>query len=139
MPNANKQTADDDDEAPVALSRITWKRGRHAGKGTPLSLRTIREGVSKTQVDVADASGIPQSAVSKIEARDLTSTSVGVLRRYVEALGGRLELVAAFPSGHRLGISTSPPRVLEEESKPRPRDRRRRKVISADEPTHRRR
>jgi hypothetical protein len=59
-----------------------------------MNLRAVRELVDKTQVDVAEASGMAQSEVSKTERRNdhLLST----LRRYVEALGGELEVNAVF-------------------------------------------
>ena len=59
-----------------------------------LNLRAVRELVGKTQVEVAAATGMDQADVSKTERRDdhLLST----LRRYVEALGGELEVIARF-------------------------------------------
>jgi hypothetical protein len=124
MPTTVKKHDADADEAHFDPDTARWRRGRRAGKTTPLPLRVLREGIRRTQVDVASASGITQGEVSKLEARDLETTSVAVIRRYIEALGAKLELVATFPAGHRMGISTTPP-VLEEESRPRPRARRR--------------
>lgn len=59
-----------------------------------MELRELRELAGKTQVEVAAAAAMAQSEVSKTEKRDdhLLST----LRRYVEALGGELEVVAKF-------------------------------------------
>lgn len=59
-----------------------------------MNLRAMRELLGKTQVEVADAAEISQSEVSKAEKRGdhLLST----LRRYVEALGGELEVIANF-------------------------------------------
>ncbi len=59
-----------------------------------LNLRAVRELSGKTQVDLAKALKMTQSELSKSERRDdhLLST----LRRYVEALGGRLEVLAVF-------------------------------------------
>jgi predicted transcriptional regulator len=60
-------------------------------------MRTLREAVGKTQVDVAKASQIDQADVSRLESREsFDDCQVSTLQRYVEALGGRLELVAAF-------------------------------------------
>lgn len=57
-----------------------------------LDLRAIRELAGKTQVEVAEATKMTQSEVSRLEHRDdyLLST----LRRYVEALGGELQVIA---------------------------------------------
>ena len=59
-----------------------------------MSLREVRELAGKNQVDVAAALEKAQSEISRIENREdwLLST----LRRYVEALGGELEVVAVL-------------------------------------------
>ena len=59
-----------------------------------MSLREVRELAGKNQVEVAAALEKAQSEISKIENREdwLLST----LRRYVEALGGELEVVAVL-------------------------------------------
>lgn len=59
-----------------------------------MTLRELREFAQKTQEEVAEAAAMTQSELSRLERRDdhLLST----LRRYVEALGGRLDVVAVF-------------------------------------------
>jgi transcriptional regulator with XRE-family HTH domain len=59
-----------------------------------LELRELREQAGKTQAEVADIAEMTQAELSKFERRDdhLLST----LRRYVNALGGELEVVAVF-------------------------------------------
>jgi predicted transcriptional regulator len=59
-----------------------------------MNLRAMRELVGKTQGEVAEAADMDQSEISKAERREdhLLST----LRRYVEALGGELEVIASF-------------------------------------------
>jgi uncharacterized DUF497 family protein len=72
-------------------------RGLHAARGVHLTLRTLREALGKTQVDLAKQSQIDQADVSRLEARsDFEDCQVATLRRYIEALGGSLELVAQF-------------------------------------------
>lgn len=72
-------------------------RGLRAAKGVHLTLRTLRDAVGKTQVDIAQQSQIDQADVSRLEARaDFEDCQVATLRRYVEAIGGSLELVAQF-------------------------------------------
>lgn len=72
-------------------------RGLRAARGVRLTLRTLRDAVGKTQVDVAAASQIDQADISRLETRaDFDDTQVASLRRYIEALGGKLELVAQF-------------------------------------------
>lgn len=59
-----------------------------------MNLRTLRETVGKTQEELAELLKLSQGQVSVTERREdhLLST----LRRYVEALGGELEVVAKF-------------------------------------------
>jgi len=59
-----------------------------------ISLRELRKLAGRTQAEVGEAAGLAQSEVSRIEARD--DALLTTLRRYVEALGGELELVARF-------------------------------------------
>jgi len=59
-------------------------------------LREVREAQSMTQVDVAGELGIGQNRVSQIERGDIDHTQVSTLRRYVEALGGHLNIEASF-------------------------------------------
>lgn len=60
-------------------------------------LAEIRKAQGPRQVDIAEAMGVSQVAVSKIENGDLSRTQVGTLGSYVAALGGRLRVVAEFP------------------------------------------
>ena len=50
-----------------------------------------------SQETLAESLGIDQSGVSKLERR--ADLYVSTLRRYVEAMGGSLEIVARFPDG----------------------------------------
>jgi predicted XRE-type DNA-binding protein len=60
-----------------------------------VSLYRLREQRGLTQVDVAKVLDVTQGNVSRVEnAADLY---VSTLARYVEALGGHLELTAVFP------------------------------------------
>ncbi len=59
-----------------------------------LDLKAMRELLGKTQVEIAEALDISQAQVSDTEKRE--DWRLSTLRRYVEALGGKLELVASF-------------------------------------------
>lgn len=72
-------------------------RGLRARRGVHLTLRTLREAAGKTQAHVAEAAGIDQADISRLESREsFEDCQVSTLQRYVAALGGRLELVAVF-------------------------------------------
>ena len=72
-------------------------RGLRAARGVRLTLKTIREAVGKTQVAAAEKSYINQGDISRLESRtDFEDCQVATLRRYLEALGGKANLVAVF-------------------------------------------
>jgi transcriptional regulator with XRE-family HTH domain len=60
-----------------------------------MSLRDLRTAQKRTQASIADALGIGQDSVSRLEQR--SDLLLSTLRSYVEAVGGRLSLVAQFP------------------------------------------
>src|SRR5258707_9426487 len=60
-----------------------------------MSLRELRRAHKLTQERIAEALGIGQDQVSRLEQR--SDLLLSTLRSYVEAMGGRLTLMAAFP------------------------------------------
>ncbi len=60
-----------------------------------MQLQELRKSRNLTQEAVAKTLQVEQAAVSKLERRD--DMYVSTLRAYIEALGGELKLVAAFP------------------------------------------
>lgn len=59
-----------------------------------MDLRTLRQFVGKTQVDLATLTDMTQAEVSRLEHRD--DWRVSTLQRIVHALGGKLEVYATF-------------------------------------------
>ncbi len=59
-----------------------------------MDLKAMRETLGKTQVDVATVLDVSQGQVSETENRE--DHRLSTLRRYVEALGGELEVIANF-------------------------------------------
>jgi DNA-binding XRE family transcriptional regulator len=68
-----------------------------------LPLQELRVARAYSQQTLASAMGVPQSAISKIERR--TDAYVSTLRKYLHAMGGELQIVAAFPDGSRVEIN----------------------------------
>jgi transcriptional regulator with XRE-family HTH domain len=62
-----------------------------------MPLHELRRARQLSQEALAEALGATQPEVSKIEHR--TDLYVSTLRRYVEAMGGELEITARFPEG----------------------------------------
>jgi hypothetical protein len=86
-------------------------RGLRAQRGVHLTMRTLREAAGKTQTEVAEASMINQADISRLESREsLAECQVSTLQRYVAALGGQLELVAAF-GNKKIVLSGAAPAV----------------------------
>jgi DNA-binding XRE family transcriptional regulator len=59
-------------------------------------LADVRQKHGLTQVDVAERLHVSQTAVSKIERGELARSELSTIRKYVEALGGKLEIIADF-------------------------------------------
>lgn len=80
--------------APDARARADAKT-REMLASMPLDeLRTARE---LTQENLAEALGMTQAAVSKMERR--TDMYISTLAKFIEAMGGKLEIRASFPDG----------------------------------------
>lgn len=62
-----------------------------------LLLSEIRQLAGKSQRQVADALGMKQPSLSKLENQ--SDMQVSTLRKIVRALGGELEVLAKFPKG----------------------------------------
>lgn len=63
------------------------------------NLREARKASNMTQVELAEAMGVSQNRVSRMENGDINSMSLDTLRKYVGALGGSVTLVADLPTG----------------------------------------
>ena len=66
------------------------------------TLKDLRQAVERTQEELATSLGVGQDTISRIERR--SDMLLSTLRRYVEAMGGKLELVAEFPDRPRMVI-----------------------------------
>ncbi len=62
-----------------------------------MPLHELREARRLTQEQLGDQLGVAQAEVSKLERR--ADMYVSTLRRYIAAMGGRLEMRAIFPDG----------------------------------------
>ena len=76
------------------------------------SLRELRRAHKLTQAKIAETLGIGQDQVSRLEQR--SDLLLSTLRGYVEALGGRLTIVAEFP--HQKPVVLSGLETLETDS-----------------------
>ena len=84
------------------------------------SLRELRKVAGKAQADIAATLKIKQPSVSKIEKQ--TDMYLSTLRRYVEAIGGKLDLVVRLPSRRAMRLNQLG-EVLSGPTKPTPQRR----------------
>jgi transcriptional regulator with XRE-family HTH domain len=62
-----------------------------------MMLSEIRRLAGLTQEQFAESMGVKQPTLSQLESQD--DMQISTLRRFVEALGGELEIFAALPTG----------------------------------------
>lgn len=85
------------------IATLSPERQKRVAEGTEAliletCLHMIREQMGWSQQQLADAMGISQPAVTAIEKRG-NEVKLGTLKRYIEALGGKLSLQIEFPDG----------------------------------------
>lgn len=79
-------------ERPVDRARVDALKKRMLDEVRAYRLRELREASQLTQIDLADRLNVSQNRVSRIERGDIERAQVDTLRRYVEAVGGRLRV-----------------------------------------------
>jgi DNA-binding XRE family transcriptional regulator len=62
-----------------------------------MPLQELRQALHMSQERLADLLGTKQTNVSQIERR--TDMYISTLRSYIEAMGGKLDIIACFPEG----------------------------------------
>lgn len=77
--------------SPEASARVSQRAKNELAE---LTLRELRMGLALTQQQVADKADMTQSELSRLESR--SDHRVSTLRRYVEALGGELEIAVVL-------------------------------------------
>lgn len=82
---------------PLPRARKARIADKAAALKTALALYELRKARAVSQAALAQKLAVGQPAVAKLERR--TDIYVSNLRRYVEALGGRLEITARFADG----------------------------------------
>jgi hypothetical protein len=108
MKNAStKKNAEPDSSPEIDLTSGRFQRlPKRERRNYRYTLALLREARGKTQADLARATGMQQSEISRLERR--SDVLVSTLRKYAEALGGTCEIVFSFPTGHR-HIIVDPP------------------------------
>ena len=76
---------------PDVVARVTRRVRARIEEAT---LQELRQDLAMTQVELARAADMTQSELSRLESR--ADHRISTLRRYVDALGGKLEITAVF-------------------------------------------
>ena len=77
--------------------RVAYERAGEEIERHQASLAKVRKLRALAQATVAEAMGMDQSEISRLERR--TDLLLSTLRRFVNATGGELHLVASYPDG----------------------------------------
>lgn len=77
--------------SPAAVARVS---GRADWEILERTLKELRRDLDVTQAELAEAADMTQSELSRLESR--VDHRVSSLRRYIEALGGEIEITAVI-------------------------------------------
>ena len=83
-------------ERPIDPEEMEARKAEIRQYARAYKLREMREAQAMTQAQVAQELGVGQNRVSQIELGKIGHSQVDTLKRYVEALGGRLTVEAEF-------------------------------------------
>jgi len=86
----------------LSPERVEASERRAREKVAELTLAELREAAGKTQTEVAELTEQTQGELSRFERRD--DRRISTLRRYIEALGGELEVFAVV-NGKRVPLA----------------------------------
>lgn len=81
---------------PAEQAEISAGAQRLIAEARAYRLSEVRRRQHTTQVEVAKVMGVTQARVSRIEKGQLERSEVDTLAAYVQALGGKLKIVADF-------------------------------------------
>jgi len=84
-------------EARMSAESVARSDEMYARLKAEMALEELRGALRMTQQQLAKILHVDQSAISKLERR--TDMYVSTLERFIEAMGGRLEIRAVFPEG----------------------------------------
>jgi DNA-binding XRE family transcriptional regulator len=83
--------------------RVAAQKDRMLAETRALRLREMRDERGLTQLELAARMHVTQPSVSALERGDLEKAGLATIKAYVEALGGKVEMIADF-GDHRVVI-----------------------------------
>jgi len=86
--------------------QVTHARARNQAVIDGHRLAERRKALGLTQTDVAERMGVTKSRISQVERGDVSTFEV--ISRYVQALGGEIQVSAVFGDDHYILRGTGP-------------------------------
>ncbi len=84
-------------EAKMKPERLAQAKARAKVMMAEMLLAEIRRSTGQTQEEVAAILGVKQSTLSRLESQE--DMQISTLNRLIQALGGKLEIIAHLPQG----------------------------------------
>lgn len=81
---------------PVDANKLAQAKEQLHAEIRAYKLQELRKAQNKTQVEIARELQVSQNSISKLEHGNLSTTQIDTVRRYIESLGGKLNIEATF-------------------------------------------
>jgi DNA-binding XRE family transcriptional regulator len=80
----------------MSPAEIAESKRRARAELLSLNLKELREAAGMTQVELAALAEVSQPRLSRLESEEDPNRQLSTIRRYVQALGGEVEVVAVL-------------------------------------------
>jgi transcriptional regulator with XRE-family HTH domain len=109
---------------PVNEGRVKRLKNQLLVRNSAARLAELRKSLNLTQKELAKKVGVDQSHVSRIESGNFFELEFSTLERYIEALGGKIEVRARFGENSLLLLDSKGEKTLKRTLKKKPRHRK---------------
>jgi transcriptional regulator with XRE-family HTH domain len=109
---------------PVNEGRVQRLKNQLLVRNSAARLAELRKSLNLTQKELAKKVGVDQSHVSRIESGNFFELEFSTLERYIEALGGKIEVRARFGENSLLLLDSKGEKTLKRTLKKKPRHRK---------------
>jgi transcriptional regulator with XRE-family HTH domain len=109
---------------PVNEGRVKRLTNQLLVRNSAARLAELRKSLNLTQKELAKRVGVDQAHVSRIESGNFFELEFSTLERYIEALGGKIEVRARFGENSLLLLDSKGEKHLKKTLKKKPRHRK---------------
>lgn len=88
----------------ISRAEINEAKNRLLEEVRLYELKEARKQQDVTQKQLAERMGVSQKRISTLESGDVDKTEIRTLRRYLDAIGGKLQVNAIMPDGRTLQL-----------------------------------